>query len=463
MKRIKLQKSIFTKLIGGFFVFFALFLVTFTVCFLLSIAAVSDGNLENVMPYSYVDSYGNITGIEYLESLGGWIEELDDEYNVVRTYGEKKTDTDKYSQDALYDMISFFDEDEYLCFLSNPENNEHIFLIMYPRNNVTMQVNIMVDGNATSDANKKEWYFISLFFVLILLEMTAISIYLRKKIKTPLQQLAQGMERIQSGEDNVVLDIKTEAEFEQIVETFNTMTHNLAAEKQENQRLIEQKNQLLLELSHDLRTPIATIKSYASALEDGLVPFDKIKSYYHTIGIKADRVKQLSDDMFFMLKADNPNDKLSLEKTDICEFLRKICAEQYDETESAGFIFEIDITEKPIPIMLDLRLFSRVIENLLSNARKYNTKGSVIGIECYQNKNEVTIKVSDDGEKLDDELSCQMFTAFVRGDKTRSSSGGTGLGLSISKIITERHGGTISYKRENERNVFELKLPLNYF
>ena len=299
--------------------------------------------------------------------------------------------------------------------------------------------------------------------MLILLEMTAISIYLRKKIKTPLQQLAQGMERIQSGEDNVVLDIKTEAEFEQIVETFNTMTHNLAAEKQENQRLIEQKNQLLLELSHDLRTPIATIKSYASALEDGLVPFDKIKSYYHTIGIKADRVKQLSDDMFFMLKADNPNDKLSLEKTDICEFLRKICAEQYDETESAGFIFEIDITEKPIPIMLDLRLFSRVIENLLSNARKYNTKGSVIGIECYQNKNEVTIKVSDDGEKLDDELSCQMFTAFVRGDKTRSSSGGTGLGLSISKIITERHGGTISYKRENERNVFELKLPLNYF
>ncbi len=458
MNNIKIKKSIFTKLIGGFIAFFAMFLATFIICILMAASTLNNGNFENLMPYSHIDSFGNVTNTEGIINLGGWIEELDSDYNIVRIYGEKRTESTKYSQNEFYDMLSFFDEDEFICFLSNPEYCDNYFIIQYPRSSVDMQINFVLNGDKDTAASRQVFYFILLFFVMILLEMTLISVYLRRKIKKPLQQLTEGMERIQSGESNVVLDIKTEAEFEQIVNTFNTMTYNLSEEKLENRRLNEQKNQLLLELSHDLRTPIATIKSCANALEEGLVPEDKIKSYYHTIDLKADRVKQLSDDMFFMLKADNPNDKLNLEKTDICEFLRKICAEHYDETESSGFSFEIDIPEKPIYVMIDRRLLSRVIENLLSNARKYNVTGSVIAIGCFQKDDKAVIRVSDDGKEIDEELSQKMFTAFFRGDKTRSSSGGTGLGLSISKIITEKHGGTLLYKRENCRNVFELTI-----
>ena len=453
-----MKKSIFTKLIGCFALLPVLLLVDYVL--LLIIEMNSMGGMEKLIPNGNIDAEGNIVNIRAVTDIGGWVEELDGENNVISVSGEKRTEKTSYTNDEIYDLTSTFGKSEWLGFMVVPENTGRHLLFVYPRDSFEFTPTIVLNReNGTVSSSRSKW-FLLLLLLLVLLQIFGISWYLRRKIKRPLKQLSDGMTRIQSGESGVVLDIRTEAEFRQIVDTFNSMTAELEKQKEENRRLVEQKNRLLLDLSHDLRTPVATIKSCANALEAGLVPAEKLESYYKTIDMKADRVQQLSEDMFFMLKADSPDDKLNTEDTDICELLRMLCAEYYDEIEEAGFVCDIGICDGPCMFPADKRLFSRVIGNLLINAKKYNRTGNVIAVRCSRQDGFLLIQVCDDGDEIPSDLAAQMFTPFVRGDKTRSTVGGTGLGLSISRKIIEKHGGSLSYYRNKEMNVFEIRLAL---
>jgi len=221
-----------------------------------------------------------------------------------------------------------------------------------------------------------------------------------------------------------------------------------------------QKSQMLLELSHDIKTPIATIKSYANALEEGLVPEEKKQNYYRTIDAKAERVKNLSEDMFVMLKMDNPEYEINAEQTDLCEYLRRICVEYYDEITDADFEFEIDIPDEPVNIMADKGLMNRVIANLLDNAMKYNYSGKYIGVRLIQDRDKVIMDVSDDGKEIEEKFAARLFEAFARGDAARKTDGGTGLGLAITQLIVKRHGGTVEYLRDAGKNIFRVTLQI---
>lgn len=458
--KFKFKKRIFTKLIVCFVSLPILLIITALLCLLLEMVTLTKGNLQNLSPYNVVDENGKMQNLDMVQEIGGWVEELDEEYRVIQVYGEKKNNTAQYTQDDLFRLLSLSSDsdNEFIGFLTDAPLGGY-YLCLYERD--IFQVNLVVDLNNASStpSSRLTKLFLAIFFLLAGLEVLLMSLYLRRKIKKPLEHLAEGMERIKAGESGVILDIKAEAEFEQIVDAFNLMTNELEKQKKENAGLIAQKNQMLLELSHDIKTPIATIKSYANALEAGLVSDEKKPDYYHTIDLKAERVAALSEDMFFMLKMDNSDYTPAFKEINICEFLRKICAEFYDEITGAGFTFSIDIPEKNIPASVDETLFSRVISNLFSNALCYNKSGEHIGIICKKDSARIIIEIYDDGAAIDETLASQMFTAFVRGDKTRKTDGGTGLGLAISKVIVEKHGGEIGYRLADGKNIFFIYLP----
>lgn len=251
-----------------------------------------------------------------------------------------------------------------------------------------------------------------MFFPLAVIEMALICLYLKKKIKRPLVSIVEGMERLKSGDDRARINLKTEAEFEQIVDTFNVMAHQLATERSEKEQLTQKKNRMLLELSHDIKTPVATIKSYARALADGLVPQERITDTYQIIDAKANRVQRLTEDMFTMLKMDNPDYRLNVETVDLCEHLRQLCAEYYDEVTQSGFEFRIDIPEIAINAEVDSDLIMRVMSNLISNAAKYNKIGRTIAVSICAENERMTLAVSDDGEEIDEVFARSMFNAF---------------------------------------------------
>ena len=448
---MKIRKSIFTKLIGSFILYAVATVLTFILCLLLSVVFIGEGDLNRVRPDNVVDENGNVINLDIAQKIGGWVEELDENYNVINVYGEKQSEETSYTGEDILALASAYGKTEYIGFFVQPENSSKRFLCIYDRD--VMQLNYTVVLNET---NTPDVFW--LFFPLSILEILLISLYLKKKIKNPLDKIVEGMESLKSGDDNARIDIRTEAEFEKIVDTFNVMAEELQTEKAEKEQLTKKKNQMILELSHDIKTPVATIKSYASALEAGLVPEEKIGDTYRLIDAKANRVHKLTDDMFMMLKMDNPDYRINPETVNLCEYLRQLCAEYYDEITEAGFEFVIDIPENEINAKIDTDLFSRVVGNLLSNAKKYNKTGDTISVKLSDENDKISLTVCDNGSEIDKAFAEQMFSAFSRGDKARKTDGGTGLGLAISKIIVEKHGGTLNYSRKGNENVFEVIL-----
>lgn len=451
---MRVKKSIFSKLIGSFILFAVMTVLTFMLCLIIEALVIGNGNAVNTQPDGVIGADGTVN-LEAARKIGGWVEELDGENNVTAVCGDKKTDDFSYTEKDLLELTSAYGKTDYIGFYTAPENSGKRFLVLYDRSVMELKPTIIVNGLDKYNAPNIVW----IFFPLSIAEIVLISLYLKKKIKNPLDKIVSGMERLKSGDSSARINVKTEAEFEQIVEAFNLMAEQLEREKDEKNELIRKKNRTLLELSHDIKTPVATIKSYANALEEGIVPEEKKQSYYHTIDVKADRVKSLTEDMFLMLKMDDPEYTPVPERTDMCEYLRQLCAEYYDELTEAGFEFDIDIPEGEIPVMIDTGLFSRVVGNLLSNARKYNKTGGAVEVVLSAENGEARLSVADDGEEINGEFAKQMFGAFSRGDKARKTDGGTGLGLYISKIIAEKHGGSISYAREDGKNVFTVTFP----
>jgi len=285
--------------------------------------------------------------------------------------------------------------------------------------------------------------------------------YLRAKINRPLKQLVNAMKQVQEGTEGLRLDFKTEAEFALIRDAFNQMIDSLEQARAEREESEKSKNRILLELSHDIKTPIATINSYAVALEQGLVTEEKEQMYYETIRLKAERVNKMADDMFTMLKMKSREYKIGKDEKDICEFLRRQCVQYYEEAANRGLEIAARIPEKHIFCKADFLLLERVVGNLIENAMKYNKTGDRILVTLDEEEKEIRITVQDDGLPIhNSEVAGDIFEAFVRGDKSRRTDGGTGLGLTIAREIVEKHSGTISYVYEEKWNIFIFTIPL---
>ncbi|MDE5891533.1 MAG: hypothetical protein K2H45_01285, partial [Acetatifactor sp.] len=119
---MRLRKSIFTKLIGSFILYVVIMITTFAVCLLLELLFISKGDPAGIYPVGILDENGEVTGMEAIQNVGGWVEELDDNYCVTHIYGEKKTAVECYSTSELLELTSAFGQTEYVGFFIQPED-----------------------------------------------------------------------------------------------------------------------------------------------------------------------------------------------------------------------------------------------------------------------------------------------------------------------------------------------------
>lgn len=213
-------------------------------------------------------------------------------------------------------------------------------------------------------------------------------------------------------------------------------------QREEEQREFDRKRNLMLsDIAHDLRTPMTTVCGYAKALNDGMVTEpEKTREYLQAIQNKSVRMNELINLLFEYVKLDSDGFTLNLERTELFELLRENAALAYSDMEDAGMDFEIEIPEDVFYISADRIQLSRVITNLLNNARKHNPAGTKVGLLVRQGETELCICVADNGEHIPWELAEHMFEPFAKGDASRKSGTGSGLGLSIAKKIVEMHG-----------------------
>ena len=230
--------------------------------------------------------------------------------------------------------------------------------------------------------------------------------------------------------------------------TVNRKVKELIEEEKEQQLAYDrERNMLLSDIAHDIKTPITTLCSYSKALADNLVQGEKRQEYLDAIYNKSMRMNELITLLFEYVKMDSAGFELHREQCDLGEMLRECTAALYTDFEDRGIALRVEIPETSVFYSADKLQMTRVITNLLTNAVRYGREGgkTLVKLTGY------TITVADDGQEIDEELALHIFEPFTRGDKARSTSGGSGLGLSIAYKIVQMHGGELRLNRDYTR------------
>ncbi|QAT43353.1 HAMP domain-containing sensor histidine kinase [Aminipila luticellarii] len=300
-----------------------------------------------------------------------------------------------------------------------------------------------------------------------ILSIFGFVLWLSRKIKKPLYTLSNAMQAFADGDRNQEVKYKGSAEFVQICDSFNNMSEQLRESEQAKIKMEEQRQKMLADISHDLKTPITTIQGYAKALADEMIAPENQKKYLNKIYGKSVELTDLINTFYEYSKLEHPDFSFSLQPIEIYEFLREYLAGRYEEISDKGFELELDIPEKHALCKIDAPQLKRGFDNIVNNSIKHNPKGTKLFVHVSEEHDQtgkaaVQIIFADNGVGIPEDIALSIFDPFVVGDDSRNSAQGSGLGLSISKKIIEGHGGRITLERNQTREhktVFKIWIP----
>lgn len=425
---------------------------------------------NNIPIYDFMNSNNSaFNNINYkdITSIGGYIEVLDSSKNVIKVVGRSTSNKKKYTEDEILNVASVNNSDsKYSVFINRciKDNKKVTVLIWIPKNKLSFEFKLTkMPYHVVGKHVYKDVLIVIIGGAFLgVIGIIIYSIWTAKKIQKPLKEIDDALVEISKGNYDYKIEIDNDEEFVVVSNTINYLTEKLKISEEENKRLTESKNRMLMDLSHDIKTPITTIKGFSQALYGGLITEDEKKErYYKTIYNKSERVSELVDDLFEFAKFENNNYKITFEEIDLAEYLRQIIVSFVDELEEKEFNLDINILEEQVMFKTDIKLFKRLINNLVENAIKYNNKGTTLRIELRDIGKYIVIEVADNGVGIDEKVRDNIFDAFVRGDESRKSDGGSGLGLSIAKKIVQNLKGEISLlpSSNKEKTIFYIKLP----
>ncbi|MEK3867781.1 HAMP domain-containing sensor histidine kinase [Paenibacillus sp. FSL H7-0716] len=391
---------------------------------------------------------------------GGWIEVLDQDMKVTKVVGEKKDGVTQYTSNQLLKSLENGEDQAYFYSLTtlNAQSESEWLLLKLPREAITITIN---SDPFVAYFNHSLSYYVFLGVGMILLLIIVYSYWVARRIRKPLRIITLGLKQMIQGNYDTRIALYAEKEFSQIGETFNYMADVIEKTTKEKRQAEESKKRMMVDLSHDLKTPITSIQGFAQALVEGRgEDEERQKRYLSYIYNKSSQVTKLIQNMLELLKIDSPDFLLRMERQELGEFIREIIADTYGEIEQKNFVLHLNVPEEDVFLNFDAELLSSVVHNLISNALIYNPPGTHLRVEVIPLEKEVTIEIADTGVGIPEELWSTMFDPFVRGDKARTASGGTGLGLSIAMKNTEKMGGTLHLsRRKKEPTVFTIRIP----
>lgn len=281
-----------------------------------------------------------------------------------------------------------------------------------------------------------------------------------RRLRPPLARLQAAVEAQAQGRTLPVGDCGGVRELQRIGRSFDELTARLAESEREREHLDRERQRMIANISHDLKTPVTVIAGYLDALADGKVPPGEQGRYLAAIRSRTRALTDLINAFHEYSKVDHPQFTLQCQRLDLCEFLREYLAAQYDAIALAGFALEVSIPEEPCPFLLDPFQMGRALDNLLGNALRYNRLGTVLTVTLERDGKEAVLTVADNGEGIPPDRADTIFDPFVVGSDARSG-GGSGLGLSITRRLVERHGGSIAlHNRPHSGAAFVIRLPL---
>lgn len=263
---------------------------------------------------------------------------------------------------------------------------------------------------------------------------------------------------IEENSGDVVLSTELAATEKKI----NHIKHTLAQRKLATELAEQRKNDLVVYLAHDLKTPLTSVIGYLTLLRDENQISEELREKYLSISLeKAERLEDLINEFFEITRFNLSDITLEYSRVNLTRLLEQLTYEFKPMLLEKNLKCELEIASN-VMLKCDINKMQRVFDNLLRNAVNYSFDDGTIHIVATQNENNLSIKFTNCGNTIPQEKLERIFEQFYRLDTARSSrSGGAGLGLAIAKEIVELHNGTITAKSENEVIEFEVTIPLS--
>ncbi|MGL9730011.1 HAMP domain-containing sensor histidine kinase [Enterococcus sp. DIV0756] len=421
-----------------------------------------------------------------LEDVGGWLEILDENNDVIYTKGTVAEKKAHYSQKQLLEMdglqsvirrkvykigpstLSLNDKGSPYIATFAPfkgrDGREYLCIAKIPQGSIlgTLEPTFSKFRSSVFFSIIKELIIILIPVVLIFIFcLKRYSKSVKEHIVAPNTVLINGLRTIKNGDFSKKIHLNAEYEYVEIEDSFNHMAKQL--EEADRQRASYEKERQLLfaNMAHDLRTPITTIQGSAKAVADGLVSQDKLNQTMTTIIKKSDHMNELVNRLLVFSKLESPDYQLQRLSLDVSEMIREALLDQLETAEKNQIEWLVDLPEEPLEIIGDPVELRRVFDNLIGNSIHHNPAGTIVQIQLTSFRNQVIFEIKDNGAPISKELQEHLFDPFVSGDSSRTTKNGSGLGLAISKKIVEMHGGKILFKELNEQEkMFQVLLFL---
>ncbi|KRM37310.1 sensor histidine kinase [Limosilactobacillus pontis] len=247
-----------------------------------------------------------------------------------------------------------------------------------------------------------------------------------------------------------------------VITSVNALVDSAVQSMDDERKIEKSKDELITNVSHDLRTPLTSIIGYLGLIEDKQYQNEEdILKYTHIAYEKAKQMKNLVDDLFEYTKVQQHGAPVNIMWVDLNQLLEQLTASFALEADRRGIKISSKVVPNPLMIEADPEKLGRVFNNLVANAFKYGNGASYIRITAHQEQDKVVVKVANDGTPIPEKAQSHLFERFYRAEASRSrATGGTGLGLAIVKSIVDLHHGQVTVSSDADETAFIVTLPL---
>jgi signal transduction histidine kinase len=284
----------------------------------------------------------------------------------------------------------------------------------------------------------------------ILLTLFFVNLFLMRFVANPINRamttLMDGIKHIRDGDLNYEIAYRGHDEFAEICDDFNEMARRLSRSIDRIQQEEHARRELIAGISHDLHTPLASIKAYVEGLAKGVANTpEKQQHYLSTLNRKTETMDKIIDRLFTFSKLDLEAFPMHLSRVALGLEIVRVIDEVKDEYRESGLLIDIAENLPAADVEIDKTLFRNIFHNIFENSLKYKDKECVHVCVGLQRKDDhVEIAIEDDGPGVEENDLTKIFDIFYRCDKSRTDAEkGSGLGLAIASKAVARFGGAI--------------------
>ncbi|GIN41691.1 sensor histidine kinase [Heyndrickxia oleronia] len=297
--------------------------------------------------------------------------------------------------------------------------------------------------------------FFLLFFLFVLL--------LSRAWGKDFYKVLLGTKKISEGEFDFQVPVYSNNELGEMAGNINRISEQLHQSIQEERRAVQAKNELITNVSHDLRTPLTSIMGYLRLIEEDRYKDEVELRYYVNIAYeKAMNLEKMVSDLFEYTRVNFGALRLNKTEIDLIQLLSQITSQFIPLLKEVGLEVALVTKDENMMIKADPDKLVRVFDNLISNAMKYGENGKKIIIRAKKIDNSAVVEVINYGNPIPSVDLPYIFNRFYRVEKSRSlDTGGTGLGLAIAKSIVDLHDGKIEVTSNEIETNFKITLPLD--